>query len=177
MNPLSHILSNKEQRLFKDLLTALSLVLDLALDQKQQHSLRVAVACVQVGAAAGLPAGVLRDLFYAGLLHEIGEIGLMDDIDEIGELTQLQEEKDGMAALSKHPKVGARIVAMIPSLSEAAQIILYQHERFNGTGFPNHLKGEQIPIASQVLAICNAVDSLAYGTGPLDQTAGSADNF
>lgn len=143
MHLLSRILSNREQRLFKDLLKALSLVLDLALDQKQQHSLRVAVACVQLGAEAGLPAKQLRDLFYAGLLHDIGEIGTDDD-----------------------PAAGAKIVALIPTLEASSEIIRFHHELYDGTG-PEGLLGESIPLSSQVLALCDAADSLLHTTGPL----------
>ncbi|HBN09163.1 MAG TPA: hypothetical protein DD435_11135 [Cyanobacteria bacterium UBA8530] len=153
MHLLSRILSNREHRLFKDLLKALSLVLDLALDQKQQHSLRVAVACVQIGAESGLPATALRDLFYAGLLHDIGEIGLLDE---------LQGDQN------QHPAAGARIVSLIPSLAQAAESIRHHQERFDGSGFPAKLRGEQIPLSSQILALCNAVDSIAFATGPLE---------
>ncbi|MGE5707158.1 MAG: HD domain-containing phosphohydrolase [Bacteroidota bacterium] len=142
MHLLSRILSNREQRLFKDLLKALSLVLDLALDQKQQHSLRVAVACVQLGAEAGLPSKELRDLFYAGLLHDIGDIG------------------------SDDPAAGARIVSLIPTLEAASGIIRFHHEFYDGTG-PEGLLGESIPLPAQVLALCDAADSLVQSTGPL----------
>ncbi|HEY9765509.1 MAG TPA: HD domain-containing phosphohydrolase [Chroococcales cyanobacterium] len=155
MHLLSRILSNREHRLFKDLLKALSLVLDLALDQKQQHSLRVAVACVQLGAEAGLPAAALRDLFYAGLLHDIGEIGLLDE---------------PQGPQNQHPAAGARIVSLIPSLGQAAEVIRHHQERFDGTGFPAKLHGEQIPLSAQILALCNAVDSIAYATGPLENS-------
>ncbi len=161
-NIISQILSDRSQRLFKDLLKALGLVLDLALGNKQQHSLRVAITSVQTGAILGLQAEELRDLFYAGLLHDLGEICLQDEDRQemLAETTPVSDQ------LRRHPGVGALICAWIPSLEGTAQLIRQHKERYDGSGYPEGLRGNQISQASQVLALVNELDDFVFLTSP-----------
>ncbi len=160
-HPISQILSNRQQRLFKDLLKALGLVLDLALGNKQQHSLRVAIASVQTGAILGLASEELRDLFYAGLLHDLGEICLSDEDRRTMALSGVTP-----AHLRNYPAVAADICAWIPSLDGAAQLIRQHRERFDGSGYPEGLRGAQITQASQILALVNELDDQVFLTSP-----------
>lgn len=161
-NLISQILSNRNQRLFKDLLKALGLVLDLALGNKQQHSLRVAITSVQTGAALGLASEELRDLFYAGLLHDLGEICLQEDERQM----LIAAESPVPEHLKRHPAVGAHICAWIPSLEGAAQLIRQHKERCDGSGYPEGLRAHQISLASQVLALTNELDEFVFLTSP-----------
>ncbi|MBI6546636.1 MAG: HD domain-containing protein, partial [Cyanobacteria bacterium NC_groundwater_1444_Ag_S-0.65um_54_12] len=161
-NPLFQSLADRNQRLFKDLLRALSLVLDLALGNKRQHSLRVATTSVQTGALLGIATEELRDLFYAGLLHDLGEICLHEE--ERNLVLAIQEPIP--ESLRRHPVVGAEICAWIPSLEGAAQLIRQHKERFDGSGYPEKLRGNQISLASQVLAMVNELDEYVFLTSP-----------
>ncbi|MBM3274871.1 MAG: HD domain-containing protein [Candidatus Sericytochromatia bacterium] len=165
-NIISQILSDRSQRLFKDLLKALGLVLDLALGNKQQHSLRVSITSVQTGALLGLAGEELRDLFYAGLLHDLGEICLQEE-----EREMMASDVDPVPdSLRRHPGVGAQICAWIPSLEGTAQLIRQHKERWDGSGYPEGLRGNQISIASQILALVNELDDFVFLTSPrLDQ--------
>lgn len=160
-HPISQILSNRQQRLFKDLLKALGLMLDLALGNKQQHSLRVAITSVQTGAILGLDAEELRDLFYAGLLHDLGEICLHEEERKAMAVSgQVPEER------RNYPAVAAGICAWIPSLEGAAQLIRQHRERYDGSGYPEGLRGAQITQASQILALVNELDDFVFLTSP-----------
>ncbi|MBU6429373.1 MAG: HD domain-containing protein [Cyanobacteria bacterium REEB65] len=164
-NPISQILTNRQQRLFKDLLKALGLVLDMALGNKQQHSLRVAITSVQTGALLGLDSEELRDLFYAGLLHDLGEICLAED-----ERRAIATTGVVPPDLHRYPAVAAQICAWIPSLEGSAQLVRQHKERLDGSGFPEGLRGEQISEASQILALVNELDDFVFLTSPrLDQ--------
>ena len=161
-NIISQILSDRSQRLFKDLLKTLGLVLDLALGNKQQHSLRVAITSVQTGSLLGLATEELRDLFYAGLLHDLGEICLREE-----ERQQMVADLNPMPDhLRRHPAVGAQICAWIPSLEGTAQLIKQHRERYDGSGYPERLRGNQISLASQVLALVNELDDFVFLTSP-----------
>lgn len=161
-NIISQILSDRSQRLFKDLLKTLGLVLDLALGNKQQHSLRVAITSVQTGSLLGLAAEELRDLFYSGLLHDLGEICLQEEERQllVADLDPVPEH------LRRHPAVGAQICAWIPSLEGTAQLIRQHKERYDGSGYPEGLRGNQISQASQVLALVNELDDYVFLTSP-----------
>lgn len=160
-NLISQILSDRSLRIFKDLMKALGLVLDLALGNKQQHSLRVAITSVQTGSLLGIQAEEMRDLFYAGLLHDLGEICLREDERQL--LAAGNEVPD---SLRRYPGVGAQICAWIPSLEGAAQLIRQHKERIDGSGFPEGLHGNQISMASQVLALVNDLDDVVFLTSP-----------
>ena len=169
---ISRILSDHSQRLFKDLLKALSLILDMALGHKQQHSLRVAILSVQTGARLGLAPETLRDIFYAGLLHDLGEICLEEA--ERDALMRLPEGAPVPEVLRRHPTVGANICARIPSLGGAARLIAQHKERLDGTGYPEGLRSSQLSVPAQVLGLVNELDEIVFLTTPrldLDPTS------
>ncbi|MEB3299797.1 MAG: HD domain-containing phosphohydrolase [Candidatus Sericytochromatia bacterium] len=161
---ISRILLDRSQQLFKDLLKALSLILDMALGHKQQHSLRVAITSVQTAAKLGLSAEVLRDVFYAGLLHDLGEICL--DESERLELMRLSDQGTVPEMLRRHPTVGAQICSRIPTLAGAAVLIAQHMERLDGSGYPVGLRGSQLSSAAQVLGLVNELDELVFLTSP-----------
>lgn len=161
---ISRILSDRSQQLFKDLLKALSLILDMALGHKQQHSLRVAIVSVQTAAKLGLSTDALRDIFYAGLLHDLGEICL-EEAQRL-ELMRLTDGGPVPELLSRHPVVGAQICARIPTLAGAAVLIAQHKERLDGSGYPHGLKGAQLSTAAQVLGLVNELDEIVFLTSP-----------
>ena len=90
------------------------------------------------------------------LLHDIGQLGLQDRL-ALGDAQQTQEEKE---LLSCHPVIGERMLQSMTFPEETRAIIRSHHERFDGTGFPDNLQGEAIPLAARIVAIGNTFDNL-----------------
>jgi HD-GYP domain-containing protein (c-di-GMP phosphodiesterase class II) len=92
----------------------------------------------------------------AGMLHDIGKIALDYSIlEKAGSLTK--EEYD---AVKKHPEVGYRILSSAGVYQEILEGVLYHHERYDGRGYPEGLKGEEIPLLARILTVCDAYDAM-----------------
>lgn len=102
----------------------------------------------------------IQNLYLAAMLHNIGKNGLSPHIRSkpFSTLT-LREYKDFI----QYPLIGSTVLAAFPSLKETANIILHHRERFDGRGYPNHLKGEEIPIGSRILALVVDYNELQHG--------------
>jgi len=124
------------------------------------HSRRVADLSRKLAQRLKLDSKLVQEIFVAGLLHEIGKIGFSDELlaTPIGEMTPVQ-----LDAYRKHI-VQAEQLLMPLDLKVATEIICAQFERFDGTGFPDKLAGEGIPLAARILAVTSDFDSLQLGT-------------
>lgn len=120
------------------------------------HSSRVAKYARDIAQLAGLSEEACDDIYLAGLLHDVGKIGIDDSIiNKAGKLTV--EEFD---AIKQHPVLGDAILAKIhlsPSLSVGAR---HHHERYDGNGYPDGLKGEDIPQIARIIAVADAYDAM-----------------
>ena len=106
---------------------------------------------LQVANALKMDAQAVAKLEMCALLHDIGKIGISKDIlSKPGELT------DEEAAIFRPLQLGANIVKPIPQLSIAADAILHHHERFDGSGYPDGLKGNEIPLEARIIGIVEA---------------------
>ena len=113
------------------------------------HSQMVKDYVVALAQALGLPADAVNRLSAAALLHDIGKIGVHDSIlTKNGALTTEEFEE-----VKTHPRLAIAIISNVPSLAPCVPAILYHHERFDGTGYPQGLKGEQIPLEARILAV------------------------
>ena len=122
----------------------------------QQHSSRVAAIAITMGKQLGFSTGELDILNFAGHLHDIGKIGIRDDIlQKSGSLTA--EEFD---IIKSHPVIGARIVGQLGLWDREQEIIRLHHERFDGTGYPDGLKGEDIPFLVRILSVADVYDAM-----------------
>jgi HD-GYP domain-containing protein (c-di-GMP phosphodiesterase class II) len=120
------------------------------------HSTRVGELSVRIGEHMGLRAEVLRALAQGGLLHDIGKIGVPDQIlNKPGVLTAEEREE-----IENHPAVGWEIVKQAPSLRGALAIVRYHHERVDGTGYPEGLEGDAIPVEARIAAVADVWDAL-----------------
>ncbi len=109
-----------------------------------------------IGKNLGLNEKTLKDLYIATKLHDIGNIGIDCHIfKKNGPLTQ-EERKE----VEKHPLVGASIMSYLKGYDDVAKIIKYHHEYYDGSGYPDGLKGDEIPIASRIVHIIDVYDSL-----------------
>jgi diguanylate cyclase (GGDEF)-like protein/putative nucleotidyltransferase with HDIG domain len=135
--------------------------LALAIEAKDQtthdHLKRVQVYAIEVGRELGLTEAELEALRAASLLHDIGKLAVPEHIiSKPGRLTR--EEFDKMKI---HPVVGAEILERVQFPYPVTPIVRSHHERWNGTGYPDGLRGEEIPIGARILAAVDCLDALA----------------
>jgi diguanylate cyclase (GGDEF)-like protein len=120
------------------------------------HSAGVTRYVRQLGVALGLARQELEMLETAALLHDLGKIGIPESIlSKPGALTEKEWE-----VVRSHPIVGELMVKQVPALVKTLSAILYHHERWDGTGYPDGLKGEDIPLPARLLAIADAYEAM-----------------
>ena len=122
------------------------------------HVLRVSYCCKWIAYHAGLPEDFVTTIFQASPMHDVGKIGIPDHIlKKPGKLTD-----DERALMQKHVEYGAEIVGEQESdlLKLAKEIVLTHHEHWDGSGYPNGLVGEEIPISGRLAAIADVFDAL-----------------
>jgi putative two-component system response regulator len=110
----------------------------------------------QLAAACGLEYDEVRAVRYGGVLHDIGKIGVSEAI----LLKPGPLDDDEIEQLRLHPEIGARIVSQMRFAPEVGPIILGHHERWDGCGYPNGLRGEEIPIGARIISIVDAYDAM-----------------
>lgn len=113
------------------------------------HAERVTAYALAIGRTLGLSRSQLADLYFAAMLHDIGKLGSADLAFEDTE----------------HPARGANLVASSPLLAPAAEGIRSHHERWDGTGFPDGLQGEAIPLLARIVAVADSFDLLSSERG------------
>ena len=136
---------------------ALAAALDAKDRYTEAHSRETAQLAVNVGKRLGVQGEQLRLLEYGALLHDIGKIGIPGYIlQKPGPLTP-----EEFAIMREHPVIGERILASVPFLAPLGPIVRAEHERWNGTGYPDGLKGEEIPIQARIIHACDAFHAMA----------------
>ena len=133
--------------------------LEAALDARDQsapgHCRRVAKLAVQLGRKMGMTDEDLLALEQGARLHDIGKLGIPDTIlMKPGPLTEKERKM-----IEKHPEIGCHIVEDIEFLKDAMPIIRHHHERYDGTGYPDGLKGNEIPILARLFTVVDAYDA------------------
>jgi putative nucleotidyltransferase with HDIG domain len=154
--------SNRYQDL-KNMLVELLCSLTSAHDARDArtygHSERVARIAVELGRELGLAKTELSDVYLAGLLHDIGKVGINDSLVEAQELVS-SEEGD---LVKRHVTIGYSILANLPPFRHLLPAVLYHHEHYDGSGFPEGLTGDAIPLMARLLAVAEAYDELSTG--------------
>jgi diguanylate cyclase (GGDEF)-like protein len=121
-----------------------------------EHSERVAELSAQVARSLGLDEREVERVRAAARLHDIGKVGIPDDILRKGGDLSEQEWQ----TMRGHPMIGERIVRSMPGLGPVARIIRHEHERWDGSGYPEGLSGEQIPIGARIVFACDAYHAM-----------------
>jgi HD-GYP domain-containing protein (c-di-GMP phosphodiesterase class II) len=120
------------------------------------HSERVAGLARALSLAAGLSESAAETVAQAGLVHDLGKIGIPEDIlRKPGALSPAEWE-----LMRGHPLTGAQILAPLEFFEDGAVIVRHHHERLDGTGYPDRLSGEAIPIGARIVAIADVFDAL-----------------
>ena len=138
-------------------LLALSRALDSRdADMDGKHSWRVTRYTMRLAHELGIEGGKLRALEQGALLHDVGKLGVPDG------LLRKPEKLTGKEweVMHKHPKIGFRILSGIKFLKDAARIVLHHQERYDGTGYPSGLKGEEIDLGARIFAVADALDCM-----------------
>ena len=141
---------------YDNTLTALVKALDAREKEVGSHSERVMNLAAFLGGKLGMSGRELQELSKGALLHDIGKIGISDNI----LLKSGRLDDNEWIEMRKHPQIGYAILSEINFLKTPAEIILSHHERFDGTGYPKQLKGEQIPIGSRIFTIVDTLDAM-----------------
>jgi HD-GYP domain-containing protein (c-di-GMP phosphodiesterase class II) len=137
-------------------ITALSAALDAKDPSTHGHSERVAGHAVAIGRKLGVSHVDLELLEYVGILHDVGKLGVRDAVlKKPGLLTAAEYEE-----MKQHPTLGGQIVGGIKLLGKGSQWIRHHHERYDGTGFPDGLAGEDIPLGARIITVADAYDAM-----------------
>jgi putative nucleotidyltransferase with HDIG domain len=144
------------ERSYDITLETLGDALDLKDRETEGHSKRVTAFTIAIARAMGLPREQINTIARGAFLHDIGKIAIPDKIlNKPGKL-----EPDEMMIMKEHAYHGYQIVKKIPFLAEAADIVYSHQERFDGTGYPRGLKGEQIPLGARIFSVADTLDAI-----------------
>lgn len=124
--------------------------------ETEEHAMRLTGLCAEAGQILGLSQSQLNDLELFSMLHDIGKIGVKDQVLlKPGKLTD-----EEWVEMRKHCEVGYRIAQSAPELAHIAEYILCHHEHYDGKGYPQGLKGDQIPLLARILAVADSFDAM-----------------
>jgi putative nucleotidyltransferase with HDIG domain len=135
------------------------------------HLRAVSRLASRIGSRMSLSPDQMQALTLGALLHDLGKIGVPDQIlQKPGRLTDEEYE-----VIKRHPVLGAEMLAPIEELALAVPVVRHHHERFDGRGYPDGLRGEDIPLVARVVSVADAFDSMTrdrpYGYGISRQAA------
>lgn len=120
------------------------------------HSDRVSRLAVEVAREMSLPESLIEKLKMAAILHDIGKIGIPDDVlNKPGGYTE-----EEYLVMAKHPIIGEMIISNSKLMQEIASWVRHHHERYDGLGWPDGLRGENIPLGARIIAVCDAFDAM-----------------
>jgi response regulator RpfG family c-di-GMP phosphodiesterase len=145
---------------YSDTVRAFSRFVDLREGKASGHARRVAEQARRLGQKLGLKAEELQDIVFAAMLLEVGKLSLPDRLIEKPILFLQKQERDNFL---RHPTVGASVLKEIAPLRQAARLIALQNECFDGSGIPNGLAGDDIPIGARLLAVVRDYDLMQEG--------------
>ena len=132
--------------------------LELKDQMTRDHVVRTGELALRVGERFRLSGTELRELALAAMLHDVGKIHTPDAIlTKPATLTTAEYE-----VIKLHPVHGEEMLASEPSLARAARIVRHHHERMDGRGYPDGLAGQEIPLASRIIAACDALDAMTH---------------
>ena len=141
---------------FHEIVDALSTALDAKSSYTCGHSDRVAKISLLLAQDLGLSQKDQQYIHIAAHLHDIGKIGIPDNIlNKPGKLTL-----DEFNIIKQHPIIGYEIVNKISHFSSIAEIVRHHHERFDGTGYPDKLKNNELSIGSKIVALADSFDAM-----------------
>jgi len=149
----------ENSRMFKEIedsysqtVSALANAIDVRDSYINGHSQRLADFAIETGRLLNCEEGAIEDIYWAALLHDIGKIGVPDKIlNKPGKLSPEEFE-----VIKQHPAIGERIIEPIKKLAHLGPIIRAHQEKYDGSGYPDQLQGNEIPLASRIISVADA---------------------
>jgi putative nucleotidyltransferase with HDIG domain len=139
--------------------TALIAALDARDQYTAGHSAAVAVYARDIAARLGLPDDQQQLAHLCGLVHDVGKVGLPAGLLEKPGALTLEERR----RMEQHSAIGERILANVDDYSEIAKVVRHHHERMDGNGYPDRLRGDEIPLVSRIIAVADAYNAMTSG--------------
>ncbi|MQA99172.1 MAG: diguanylate cyclase [Actinobacteria bacterium] len=144
------------EQTFYSTVEALANALEAKDEYTSDHARSITDMCLDVGRALGIEGKDLKRLELGALFHDIGKIGISSEILlKPGPLTDAERE-----AMKRHPELGEQILRPIGRLEDVLPIVRHCHEHHDGTGYPDGLKGDEIPLESRIILTCDAFDAM-----------------
>ncbi|NCB74530.1 MAG: diguanylate cyclase [Clostridia bacterium] len=167
LQSIAEIIANAENCMYRQKLLERSSMRSKAIDlimntlyakskREAAHSKRVSNLAMSIGAKMNFNTDAANQLRIAGLIHDIGKISIDEKtLNKPGALSA-EERKE----IERHPEIGWRLLSSTNEFSELAQIVLNHHEKWDGSGYPNGLKGSKIPLEARIIAVADAYDAM-----------------
>ncbi len=150
-------LYTKMRKVYLDTIRALAAAIDAKDPYTKGHSERVSEMSVVLAQELNLSDNDIENIEYTALLHDIGKIGIDDSIlGKKGSLTDQEFDK-----IKEHTIMGANIIQPVDFLKNSYRAIYHHHERYNGKGYPDGIKSEDIPILARIIAVADAYDAMS----------------
>jgi len=149
-------LYTKMRKVYLDTIRALAAAIDAKDPYTKGHSERVAETSVDLAQELNLSGRDIENIEYTALLHDIGKIGIADNI--LGKDSSLTNEE--FDKIKEHTVMGAKIIEPVDFLKDSYEAIYHHHERYNGNGYPDGIKSEDIPILARIIAVADAYDAM-----------------
>ncbi len=147
---------NHPAAIYHDLITTIVAALEAKDSFTADHSLRVSNMTERSCRLLNLSEEETEIIHMAAHVHDIGKIGVPDAIlTKAGPLTEAE-----WFHIRQHPHIGAKILQQSSGLEDIAKIVLHHHERWDGRGYPDGLKGTDIPLGSRIIAVCDSIDAM-----------------
>lgn len=144
------------RNMFTQTVRALASAIDARDPSTKLHSEHVSTIAVEIGQALGLSEADLEQLEWAGLLHDIGKIGIRDAV----LLKPERLTREERILMNEHPVKGEEILKGVDKLARERPLIRHHHEWYNGSGYPDRLIGEEIPLLARVLHVADAFEAM-----------------
>lgn len=144
------------EKLSEEVMRTLANTIDAKDKYTNGHSIRVAIYSKEIAKRCGKSKEEQKEIYYMALLHDIGKIGVPDNI--INKDTRLTDEEYRL--IRQHPAIGSDILKTIEQMPEIGMGARWHHERYDGTGYPDRLKGEEIPECARIIGVADMYDAM-----------------
>jgi putative nucleotidyltransferase with HDIG domain len=150
------MLNEDAEKTYLETITALAIAVESKDSYSRGHVERVAGYAQRLGKAMNLDEEMMKTLKSGAILHDIGKIGIRDEVLKKQGPLSPEEKKE----MDEHVIIGVNIIKPIRSMAALSDLVRYHHELYDGSGYPDRLKGEEIPLAARIIKVCDAYDAM-----------------
>lgn len=153
---MTHGKNREQEKDFQEIINCVIATVEAKDEDTAAHSNRVKDLAVCIAQKLGISDFTINDLEVAAQFHDIGKIGIPDAILQKPDRLTSEEYK----AIKKHVEIGANIIGQAKGMQDIANIVLHHHEKWDGTGYPDGLAREEIPMESRIIALADSIDAI-----------------